>query len=70
MCNWCIVGSAPSDKEVVPVRLTQRQLELLDQLDEVFGNSRAEKAKTILVNWLLEHWGEYSKQSNRRQSDE
>lgn len=46
------MGRGSSDKEAISVRLGQRQLELLDQVDEVYGNNQAEKIRTILACWL------------------
>lgn len=34
------------------VRLTQRQLDLLGKVDDVYGNNRGEKIGTILACWL------------------
>lgn len=48
------MGRGDSDKKKIPVRLTQRQVELLDRVDEVYGNNRAEKIRTILAHWLAE----------------
>lgn len=46
------MGRGSSDKATLTLRLTQRQLEALDALDELYGNNRGEKARHILVDWL------------------
>lgn len=46
------MGHGSSDKEAITIRLTKRQLELLEQVDDVYGNNRGEKIRTILACWL------------------
>ena len=42
------------DAKKVQVTFNKAQLELIDQLKGIFGNSRSEVVRHIVTNWLFE----------------